>query len=280
MAERNANPIVLREGVPADPRSFFLRLLRPDEGPGIARAMLSNRFARLDNIDGLLTMLKGIEAAGSTWITLRIYGDLSDTRMMVHVAAPQILAAAPTLLDGYRSPFDSGVEGAKRQTKGLSIEERIELGRQFRERGHGDGNHSGFYEPGQEPLVHAGFLLTNSEVGNGRWQIMPEITVLRCSNGLTMTKDGFARTHVGSRLDDGHVAWSEDTQTPRNGCWSGRRPGTSSRRCCPPTTSSAPSANWSRKAGAPVTEPEKTIECGEEAVVQQGRRRKESCPTS
>ena len=29
---------VLREGVPADPRSFFLRLLRPEDGVGVARA--------------------------------------------------------------------------------------------------------------------------------------------------------------------------------------------------------------------------------------------------
>jgi hypothetical protein len=27
-----------------------------------------------------------------------------------------------------------------------------------------------------------------------------------------MTKDGFARNHVGARLDEGHVTWSEDTQ--------------------------------------------------------------------
>ena len=257
--DRDAEPTVIREGVPADSRSFFLRLLRPSDGPGIARAMLSNKFARLDNIDGLLTMLDGIREAGVSAGDLTISGDLSETRMMVHVAAPQILAAAPTLLDGYRSPFDNGVEGAKRQTKGLSIEERIELGRQFRERGHGDGNHHGFYEPGQEPLVHAGFLLTNSEVGNGRWQIMPEITVLRCSNGLTMTKDGFARTHVGSRLDDGHVAWSEDTNSKELMLV---------RAQTRDVVKAVLSTDYlertiqtlEAKAGAPVVEPKKTIE--------------------
>lgn len=201
---------VVREATPADPRSFLVRLFRGERGEGVARALLSNRFARMDNLDGLMSMLQGIQDAGIDPSTLRIYGDLSDTRMYVHVQAPQILAAAEGLLANYRSPFDTGVEGAKRQGGGLSIEERIELGRQFRERGHGDGVH-GFYEPGNEPLVHAGFRLTNSEVGYGRWTIVPEITVLRCSNGLTMTKDGFARNHVGSKLEDGTVEWSSDT---------------------------------------------------------------------
>jgi hypothetical protein len=132
--------------------------------------------------------------------------------MFVHVQAPQILAAAPGLLEGYRSPFDSDSEQGKRRGQALSMEQRIELGRQFRERGHGDGNHSGFYQPGSEPLVHAGFVLSNSEVGAGRWTITPEITVLQCSNGLTMTKDSFARSHIGGRLEEGHVEWSADTQ--------------------------------------------------------------------
>lgn len=202
----------IREGIPADTRSFFLRLLRPDNGIGIARAVLSNRFARMDNIDGLMAMLKGITDAGVDPDILRIYGDLSETRMFVHVAAPQILAAAPGLLEGYRSPFDSESENNKRTGTHLSTAARIELGRQFRETGHGDPNGPGFYQPGNEPLVHAGFVLSNSEVGSGRWQIMPEITVLRCSNGMTMVKDGFARAHVGARMGEGHIEWSEDTQ--------------------------------------------------------------------
>lgn len=201
----------VREGVPADSRSFFLRLMKSEGGLGIARAVLSNRFARMDNIDALTAMMKGMEQAGIDPNTIRVYGDLSETRMFVHVAAPQILAAAPGLLEGYRSPFDVESENVKRRGHHLTMAERIELGRQFRERGRGDGNH-GFYQPGNEPLVHAGFLLSNSEVGSGRWQIRPEITVLRCSNGLTMTKDGFGKAHVGRVNDDGFQDWSEDTQ--------------------------------------------------------------------
>lgn len=203
---------VLRDAVPADPRSFLVRLFRGDDGEGIARALLSNKFARLDNLDGLMAMLTGIQEAGIDPATLRISGDLTETRMYVHVAAPQIAAMAPKLLEGYRSPFDIGVEGAKRQTRGYSLEERIALGQEFLARGHGDGNHK-FYEPGTEPIVHSGFKLANSEVGNGRWVLTPEFTLLRCSNGVTMTREMFGRTHVGSRMEDGHIEWSNDTQS-------------------------------------------------------------------
>ena len=208
---------VVREGVEPDPRSFFVRLLRTENGVGVARALLSNRFARLDHIDGLLAMLNGIQDAGIDPGTLKIRGDLSETRMFVHVAAPQILAAAPDLLAGYRSPFDTASEQAKRTGGGYAAEERIRLGRIWAEKGRaglaaeGYGAAHGFFTPGTEPLVHAGFLLTNSEVGFGRWVITPEITILRCTNGLTMNSDAFGRTHVGGELDDGHVQWSADT---------------------------------------------------------------------
>lgn len=250
---------VLREGVPADPRSFFLRLFLPDNGVGIARAMLSNKFARMDNVDGLMAMLAGIQDAGIDPDTLRIYGDLSETRMFIHVQAPQILAEAPALLDGYRSPFDSEAENNKRRGKQLSLAERVELGRQFRERGHGDGNHQGFYEPGNEPLVHAGFVLSNSEVGSGRWQIRPEVTVLRCSNGLTMTKEGYGHTHVGSAQDEGQIKWSADTQSKELELVIAKTRD---------TVKAVLSSDWLEakveelegRSGAVIEEPEKTIE--------------------
>lgn len=204
--------VTLAKAIDGDARSFLVRLFRGDDGTGIARALLSNRFARLDNLDGLMAMLQGIQEAGIDPSTLRIHGDITETRMYVHVEAPEIATLAPKLLEGYRSPFDTGVEGAKRQARGHTLEERIELGRQFLERGHGDGHHS-FYAPGTEPIVHSGFKLANSEVGNGRWTITPELTVLQCSNGLTMTKEAFGRTHVGSTMEDGHIEWSADTQS-------------------------------------------------------------------
>lgn len=204
---------VLRSAVPHDPRSFTARLLSGVEGePGIARSLLSNRYAPLENIDGLAAVLDGVAQAGVDPAGLRITGDLSETRMYIKISAPGILAAAPGLLDGYRSPFGDNGNDTRKQGAGYSLAERIEMGRAWRE-GNGRGQGHQMYAPGSEPLVHAGLLFTNSEVGYGRWSIRPYITVLACTNGLCIVKDGFARAHVGSRQEDGVVRWSMETQS-------------------------------------------------------------------
>lgn len=210
----------LRTAVPADPRSHLVRLFRSDETRrGIARGIFSNRYFRMENLDGLLAMLAGIQEAGIDPSGLRISGDLTETRMYVHVSAPEIGVMAPELLKDYRSPFDTGIEGTRRQARGYSTEERVRLGEIYRERG-GEALREemriqghGYIEPGNEPIIHAGFVLMNSELGNGRWQAMPELTVLRCTNGWKDTANAFARTHLGSRMDDGHIQWSAETQS-------------------------------------------------------------------
>lgn len=219
---------ILRQPVPADPRSHLVRLFRSDEtGRGLARGIFSNRYFRMEDLDGLMAMMQGIQEAGIDPSTLQIHGDLTETRMYVHVSAPEIGVWAPELLGDYRSPFDTGIEGTKRQARGYSMEERARLGRIYRERGAAgiadlhragetvqghDGGH-GMFAPGSEPIIHAGFVLMNSELGNGRWQAMPEFTVLKCTNGWKQTSEIFARTHLGSKMDDGHIQWSADTQS-------------------------------------------------------------------
>jgi hypothetical protein len=36
--------------------------------------------------------------------------------------------------------------------------------------------------------------------------------VLRCTNGLMITKDVLRQVHLGSKLDHGQIKWSDDTQ--------------------------------------------------------------------
>lgn len=163
----------VREAIPGDSRSFMVRTFRGDDGSGIARALLSDRFARIENIDVLMAALDGVRDAG---VDIEIAGcDLSDRRMYVRIDAPEVAMLAPELLKGYRSPF-SGESG--------------------------DAN----------PTVFAGFELSNSEVGNGAFSITPRITVQVCKNGMTVTKDAVRAVHVGGRLDEGVVRWSDDTQ--------------------------------------------------------------------
>lgn len=156
-----------------DTRSFLVRAFAGDDGTGMARAFLSDRYAVMDNLDCLMSALSGIEQAG---VDVQIAGcDLSDRRMYVRVIAPEVRALAPTLLRGYTSPF-TGEKGA------------------------------------DNPTVFAGFVLSNSEVGNGAYTITPRIVVQVCSNGMTITKDLVRAVHLGGRLEEGTVRWSAETE--------------------------------------------------------------------
>jgi len=157
----------------ADPRSFLVRLFRGDGGEGIARSMHSSKYARIDHLDVLTAALSGLRAAGVDVDIERC--DLTDRRMYVRVTAPQVMALAPALLKNYRSPF-SGERGA------------------------------------DNPVLFAGIIISNSETGGGAASITPSIEVQVCKNGMTITKDAMRAVHLGSRMDDGQIAWSKDTQ--------------------------------------------------------------------
>lgn len=164
-------------GNTADPdqRAFMLRLFRGDnEGDeGIARAVLSNSYKVMDNIDVLMSVLEGVQEAG---LNVEVQGgDLTDRRMVVRIVAPEIQALAPTLLRGYRSPF-TGALGS------------------------------------ENPTVFAGLQISNSEVGNGAFSITPRLVVQVCTNGMTITKDAMRSVHLGETLDHGVITWSDQTQ--------------------------------------------------------------------
>lgn len=162
-----------------DNRSFLLRTFRGDEegvdrdNPGIARAFLSNRFAIMDNLDALLAALDGVRQAG---VPVQVAGcDLTERRMTVRVECPEIRALAPTLLAGYNSPWR--------------------------------------HTTGDNPVVFAGLVLSNSETGGGAYTITPRVTVEVCKNGMTMSRDAMRAVHLGGILTDGTVKWSAETQS-------------------------------------------------------------------
>ncbi len=141
--------------------------------PGIARALLSSRFKMIDHLDVLVAALDGVRQAG---VNVQIDGcDLTERRMYVRLIAPEVQALAPILLRGYRSPFDS--------------------------------------RPADElPVVFAGLQISNSETGGGALNIAPRMVVQVCKNGMTRQMDAVRAVHLGGKLDDGIVDWSEDTQ--------------------------------------------------------------------
>jgi len=145
------------------------------DGPGtvgIVRAVLSDRYRAIDNLDVLLAALSGIRRAGVTGI--EVDADLTERRMYVRVTAPSIAANASGLVAEYRDPY-TGRRGS------------------------------------QLPHMWAGLVITNSETGNGSFAITPRVVLQVCRNGQTITADAMRSVHLGGRLDEGEVQWSNET---------------------------------------------------------------------
>ncbi len=164
-----------------DSRNFMLRgFTDPEGGTGIARALMSDRYAIVDNLDCLLATLDGVKRSGQD-VTVKGC-ELSERRMTVKLSAPGITHVADTFLEGYRSPFADRADG-----------------------------YGG--EAAQNPkLVEAGLVISNSETGGGAWTIAPRIRVLVCDNGMTIKADQFRQVHLGGKLEAGQINWSHETQ--------------------------------------------------------------------
>lgn len=59
--------------------------------------------------------------------------------------------------------------------------------------------------------VISGLVICNSEVGCGSFEIRPRAVIIKCNNGLIGT-DSYRRVHLGSKMDDGDIVWSERTK--------------------------------------------------------------------
>ena len=154
-------------------KRYLIRGLRGDGGGGVTRAFLSDGYKIIDNLDVLLAALEGIRAAG---VPVTISGcDLTERRMYVRVVSDAVSALAPALLGDYRSPF-TGAAGA------------------------------------DNPVVFGGLVISNSETGCGAFTLTPRLVVQICDNGMTITKDALRNVHLGGRMDEGVIRWSQDTR--------------------------------------------------------------------
>lgn len=171
-------------------KKFLVRLLwgtdpnNPDS-VGIVRAVLSDKYGvgAYDNLPVTLAVLDGIREGGLAADQVRIIGDLSDDRLHITVRAPEIQGFGWKLLEGYRSPYADG-------------------------RGTGHGG----LDAENLPIIEAGLLIQNSETGLGAAKITPRLVVRACANGLQVTQDAVRQVHVGARLSEGEVEWSNDTR--------------------------------------------------------------------
>jgi hypothetical protein len=152
------------------------------ETVGKARAFLSNRYGARDNFDTLVSTLDGIREAGLAANELEIHGDITDRRFYVVVHAPEIQGYAHKLVENYRSPYA----------------------------GHGGADAVNL------PIVDAGLIISNSEIGYGMQSVTPRLRIRMCGNGAQITKDAVAFRHTGARLDEGAVDWSNETRAAVN----------------------------------------------------------------
>lgn len=177
-----------------DSRSFLVRAFKVN-GTGVARALLSDRYRIVDNLDVLTAALDGVRQSGAE---VEIDGcDLTERRMYVRIVAPAIREYAEDLLAGYRSPF-----GGQDVGRGWTPERVAEVSRR-------EGQ---ALAPDADPVVFAGFVLSNSETGGGAFTITPRLVIKVCNNGLTITADALRNVHLGGKLEEGLIRWSDETQ--------------------------------------------------------------------
>lgn len=150
---------------------------------GVARAFLSNRYGARDNFDALVSTLDGIRAAGLAADNLQIHGDLTSKQFYLVVDAPEVQGYAHKLVENYRSPYQGAHGGA---------------------------------DATNLPIVSAGLIIKNSEIGSSSLSITPRLVMRICNNGAQITQDVVAFRHVGARLDEGTVEWAVDTREAIN----------------------------------------------------------------
>jgi hypothetical protein len=233
-------------GYPPDERKFLVRLFQPDgngDGLGVARAVLSDSYKVIDNLDALMATLDGIRQAGVEVVFDGL--DLTERRLYARVVAPSIRALAPALLAGYRSPFGGrmyvpGSNWTPQQARAAAAHD------------------SRAHQPGTEPVLFAGFVISNSEVGDGAWSITPRVVAEICGNGLQIANDVTRAIHLGTRQTEGIVRYSANTMDKELALITAR-----ARDAVATFLSTGyllgKIAQLERKAGVPVSHPDQTV---------------------
>lgn len=129
---------------------------------------------RYNVMDNYDVMLATLDAIKESGINVQIEsGDITDTKFYMRFVCPDIELDAPELLKNYRVPDGS---------KG------------------GNG-------------IVSGFVISNSETGNGKFSISPRAIVLACRNGMIFKNDAFQKTHLGAKMEEyTSIDWSEETR--------------------------------------------------------------------
>ena len=129
---------------------------------------------RYNVLDNYDVMLATLDAIRESGINVQIEsGDITDTKFYMRFVCPDIEMDAPDILKNYKLPDGS---------KG------------------GNG-------------IISGFVISNSETGNGKFSISPRAVVLACRNGMIFKNDAFQKTHLGAKMEEyTTIDWSQETR--------------------------------------------------------------------
>lgn len=155
--------------------NYFVRTFVNEEGgTGYFRALLGDNYKVIDHMDVLIGALEAVKESG---VELKIeYADLTEEKMYVRFICPGVEVFSPELVGRYRTPG----------------------------RDRGDGGSNG---------ICSGFVLSNSEVGQGKFSIAPRAVVGACANGMIFTDESYKRMHMGSKMEEySFIKWSEETR--------------------------------------------------------------------
>lgn len=166
-------------------RAHMVRAFVPQHGKGggSARALLSDRFdTSMDNINvltGVLDALKNLRDAGEMPDIKFEQCQLTDTRLVVKISSPEIVANAEQLLRNYRRPDGKEI--------------------------HGEDAYG----------MISGISISNSEIGRASFLISPMAMVSACANKMIYREKGLKRFHTGSQLAAG-IEYQADTLAARH----------------------------------------------------------------
>lgn len=129
---------------------------------------------RYNILDNYDVMLATLEAIKESGMNIQIEsGDITDTKFFMRFICPETEIEASEILKDYKLP--TGFKG-------------------------GNG-------------IISGFVISNSETGNGKFSISPRAVVLACENGMIFKNDAFQKTHLGGKMDEySTIDWSEETR--------------------------------------------------------------------
>ena len=127
---------------------------------------------RYSILDNRDVLVTALQAIKETGIHVEIVkAELTEKRMYLHIIAPEIHIQAKELLEGYMEDKQANVG------KGLI----------------------------------SGVVISNSETGFGRFEISGRAMMVVCKNGLVDRNATIRKTHLGAKLNEGYVDWSEET---------------------------------------------------------------------